>query len=389
MRRSSRRPEVSTLPGVTGTARVGRRAPQLLSRLREGDIAVLDHHDLDRETALRLVDKGVVGVVNAAPMVSGRYANLGPEVLAEAGLVLVDRLGEGGWAAVPDNQPVRVDDGVVYADDTAVAHGRVVTLGELRAEMEQARSGLAVQLDTLTQNAGEFLRREQDLLLDGRGLPDLVTPLTKRPALVVAGFEHHGLLLLRRYVREQDPAILAVGTAADELIAFGWVADVVVASAKAPGGLPSADALRAAADVVLVCTHGAGPEEAEAVTGVSRLGVTATVVESSATPEDLALLLADRYEAVPLVGVGLNARLEDFLDRREAGLASTFATRLKVGSRLVDASAVPALHTSGSTTGQVVALLLAGVLAVGGAVAVTPAGQELVEGLTDHLGSLL
>lgn len=389
MRFNSRRTQISGLPGVTGTARVARRAPQLLARLREGDIAVIDHHDLDRETALRLVDKGVVGVVNAAPMISGRYANLGPEVLAEAGLVLVDRVGEGGWAAVPDNQAIRIDDGVVYAEDSAVAQGRVVGLGDLRAEMEQARSGLAVQLDTLTQNAGEFLRREQDLLLDGRGLPDLVTPLTKRPALVVAGFEHDELVPLRRFVHEQDPAILAVGTAADELIGFGWVADVVVASVKEPSGLPSADALRAAADVVLVCTHGAGPEEVEAVTSVVRLGVHPTLVESSATPEDLALLLADRYEVVPLVGVGLNARLEDFLDPRRAGLASTFATRLKVGSRLVDASAVPALHTSGSSTSQVVALLLAGVVAVGCAVAVTPVGQEMVEALADQLRSLL
>jgi uncharacterized membrane-anchored protein len=385
---NSRKTQISSLPGVTGTARVARRAPQLLSRLRDGDIAVIDHHDLDRETALRLVDKGVVGVVNAAPMISGRYANLGPEVLAEAGLVLVDQVGEGGWASVPDNQPIRVDDGVVYADDTAVAHGRVVELAALRAEMEQARSGLAVQLDTLTQNAGEFLRREQDLLLDGRGLPDLATPLARRPALVVAGFEHEELVPLRRYVAEQDPAILAVGTAADDLIGFGWVADVIVASVQEPDGVPSVDALRAASDVVLVCTPGPGADESAAVEAVARLGVLPTLVETSATPEDLALLLADRYDVVPLVGVGLNARLEDFLDRRQAGLASTFATRLKVGSRLVDASAVPALHTSGATTGQVVGLLAAGVVAVLAAIAATPAGHDVVQALADQLGTL-
>jgi len=389
MRFNSRRTDLSTLPGVAGTARVARRAPQLLSRLREGDIAVIDHHDLDQATALRLVDKGVVGVVNAASMISGRYANLGPEVLAEAGVVLVDQVGEGGWAAVPDNQPIRIDDGVVYAEETAVAHGRVVALAELHEEMELARSGLAVQLDTLTHNASEFLRREQDLLLDGRGLPDLETRLTRRPALVVAGFDHTQLVGLRRYVSEQDPAILAVGPAADDLLEFGWVADVVVASVQEPGGLPSADALRAASDVVLVRTHGAGREQVEAVSGIVRLGLHPALVESSATPEDLALLLADRYDAVPLVGVGLSGRLEHFLDRREAGLASTFATRLKVGSRLVDASAVPALHTSGATTGQVVALLVAGIVAVSAAIAVTPVGQDVLDSFSDQLSSLL
>lgn len=389
MRFNSRRTQLSTLPGVTGTARVARRAPQLLARLRSGDVAVIDHHDLDRDTALQLVDKGVVGVVNAAPMISGRYANLGPEVLAEAGVVLVDRVGEGGWSAIPDDQPTRIDDGVIYVDNTAVAHGRVVELGVLRAEMEQARSGLAVQLDTLTQNVGEFLRREQDMLLDGRGLPALATPLAKRPALVVAGFEHDTLVPLRRYVAEQDPALIAVGTAADDLLGFGWVADVVVASVKEPGLLPSEDALRAASDVVLVSTRGPRRDESETVAAVERLGVTPRLVETSATPEDLALLLADRHDVVPLVGVGLHARLEDFLDRRQAGLASTFATRLKVGSRLVDASAVPSLHTNGPTNAQVVTLLGAGIVAVLAAVAATPVGQEVVDAVADLLDSLL
>ena len=170
---------------------------------------------------------------------------------------------------------------------------------------------------------------------------------------------------------------------------FGWAPDVVVAAVADPAGVPSADALKAATDVVLLTSRGATPAELETITGIERLDVRPMLVETSATPEDLALLVADRYDALPLVGVGLNSRLEDFLDRRQAGLASTFATRLKVGSRLVDATAVPALHTSGATRGQVVALLLTGIAAVALAVAVTPAGQELVDAIGDQLGSLL
>jgi uncharacterized membrane-anchored protein len=388
MRRNSRRTTLSVLPGVTGTARVAKRASQLVPRLKTGDIAVIDHHDLDRETAQQMLDRGVAAVVNAAPMVSSRYANLGPEVLAEAGVPMVDSVGA-GWEAVSDGQVVRVHEGVVHTGDRALAHGRIVTLTAVRADMEQARSGLATQLDTLTHNAGEFLRREQDLLLDGRGLPDLHTPTAGRPALVVVTFDHAQLVSLRRFVREQDPVIIAVGGAADDLMDFGWAPDVIVAAAAEPASVPSADALRAAADVVLVSTRGAAHAEKETVEGIERLDVTPHLVESSATPEDLALLVADKHEAVPLGGVGLHARLEDFLERREAGLASTFATRLRVGSRLVDATAVPSLHTSGATTGQVVALLLAGIVAVLVAVGVTPAGQELWDAVRDQLGSLL
>lgn len=389
MRFNSRKTGVSVLPGTTGTARVARRASQLLPRLKVGDIAVVDHHDLDRETALRLLDKGVAAIVNAAPMISGRYANLGPEVLAEAGIPLLDNVGRSGWEAVPDGQPVRIDEGNVYVGEQVVAHGRTVALRDIRAEMDQARSGLAVQLDTLTHNAGEFLRREQDLLLDGRGLPELTSAIAGRPAIVVVAFEHSELVPLRRFVRELDPVIIAVGGAADDLMDFGWAPDVIVGAAAEPGTIPSADALRAATDIVLVRTQGAGAIESEMLTAIERLDVKPLLVTTSATPEDLALLIADRHEAVPLVGVGLHARLEDFLDRRQAGLASTFATRLKVGSRLVDATAVPALHTSGATTGQVVALLLAGVAAVLVAVGVTPAGQELFDAIGDKLGTLL
>lgn len=389
MRRTSRRTTPSAHPGVSGTARVARRAAHLVSRVRQGDIAVIDHHDLDRETAQRLVDRGVAAVVNAAPMISGRYANLGPEVLAEAGIPLLDQVGHGGWAAVPDGQTIRVHEGIVYAGEHAVAHGRTVDLRGIRAEMDQARSGLAVRLDTLTHNAGEFLRREQDLLLDGRGLPDLTTRMAGRPAVVVVTFEHTQLVPLRRFVREQDPVLIAVGGAADDLMDFGWAPDIVVGEAAQPATIPSADALRAASDVVLLTTRGAAFAETEAIAAIERLDVTPLRVESSATPEDLALLIADRHDAVPVIGVGLHARLEDFLERREAGLASTFATRLKVGSRLVDATAVPSLHTSGATTGQVVALLLAGIAAVAVAVSVTPAGQELVDAIGDQLGSLL
>ena len=210
-----------------------------------------------------------------------------------------------------------------------------------------------------------------------------------RPAIVVVNFEHDQLVSLRQFVRELDPVIIAVGSAADDLMDFGWAADVIVGAASEPATVPSADALRAATDVVLLSTRGAAAAEVETVAGIERLDVTPRLVESSATPEDLALLLADKHDAVPLVGVGLHARLEDFLDRRQGGLASTFATRLKVGSRLVDASAVPALHTSGATTAQVVGLLVAGIAAVLVAVGVTPAGQELFDGLRDQLGSLL
>ena len=146
------------LPGVVGTARAERRTRALLPRLRPGDVAVIDHLDLDRATAQALVDADVVAVLNAVPMISGRYPNLGPEVLVDSGLLVVDGIGTAGFAAIADGSAVRLHEGSVYVDGEAVASGRVVDTDTLRAEMNRARAGLLTQLETFTHNSTEFSR---------------------------------------------------------------------------------------------------------------------------------------------------------------------------------------------------------------------------------------
>ena len=161
MRITARQRPPGAPPGLEGTARVERRTRILLPRLRPGDLAVVDHLDMDRATAQGLVDAGVVAVVNASPMISGRYPNLGPEVLAEAGIVLVDGIGAAGLGAIKDGASVRLHEATVYVDDRGVATGREVDAETIRAEMASARTGLVTQLETFTHNTTEFLRREQ------------------------------------------------------------------------------------------------------------------------------------------------------------------------------------------------------------------------------------
>jgi uncharacterized membrane-anchored protein len=377
---NARRAQLADLPGVLGTARVGERTSALLPRLRYGDVVVLDHVDLDSDIASALVNAKVAAVVNASPMISGRYANLGPEVLATAGVMLVDHIGPQGLAAIPDDALVRVHGGTVYVGEEPVAIGRELDIETIRAEMAQARSGLLVQLDTLTHNTSEFLRREQELLLNGRGLPEVRTQLSGRPVAVVAEPDHADLTAIRGFVREQDPAVIAVGPAADDLLGLSWVPDIVVVTAGVPTSIPSLDALRAATDVVVVSPRGGDPSEQEAV---EQLGIMPLRVETSATSEDVALLLAERHDAALIVGVGLHARLEDFLDNQRAARASTFATRLKVGSKLIDAGAVDALYAARTRWAPVLLLVLSGVAALGAAIAVTPVGQEWAGHLPD------
>lgn len=379
-------------PGLTGTARVERRTRVLLPRLRPGDIAVLDHLDMDRSTAQALVDTGVVAVLNTAPMISGRYASLGPEVLAQAGVLLLDRVE--GADAIRDGAQVRIHDGVVHVGEEAVALGRETDAGTIADEMDSARRGMVTQLETFTHNSTEFLRREQDVLLHGLGLPRLATRIDGRPVVVVvAGHEHRAeLAAIRAFIREQDPVLIGVDRGADALLAAGHKPDIVVlGDGLADADQPSAKALRGARDVVVRVDRGGRMHREQ----LERMGTRPLGLESSATTEDAALLLAEAGDARIIVGVGMHASLDEFLDRQRPGLASTYLTRLKVGDRLVDARAVPALYSGRVRPRHLFLVLLAGLVAVAAAIAVTPVGQEwadtlarLITDLTDKLQGL-
>src|SRR5207247_2771188 len=80
--------------GLSRPVRVDRRTKNLVKRLKPGDVAVIDHLDIDRVAAETLVERAPVVVVNAAESISGRYPNAGPAVLVEAGIPLLDAVGQ-------------------------------------------------------------------------------------------------------------------------------------------------------------------------------------------------------------------------------------------------------------------------------------------------------
>lgn len=371
-----RPPPDTSAPGLVAVVRADRRTGSLLARLRPGEIALLDHPDLDRATAVALVDAGVGAVVNAAPMTSGRFPNLGPQVLVEAGIPVVDGLGADGYSALRDGQTVRLCDGLLYDDDLLLATGRVVGREEATADSDRARVGMTSQLETFVHNTSALLRREQDLFLHGIGLPTLRTRLAGRPVVVVAAGPdlRAELRRLRPFLRDQRPVLVAVGAAAEPLREVGFQPEVLVlpAGPSDPDG-PSAKVLKGARDVVGCVEPGAARS---ALDHLERRGSRPLRLETGTSAEDAALVLADAAGAAVIVAVGMGAGLEELLDRRRPALASTYLTRLKVGHRLVPAAAVPQLYAGQVRPRHLAAVLLAGLVAVAAAVGVTPVGQE-------------
>ena len=123
-----RRGKADVPPGLVGVARVDVKTKVLVRRLEPGDIAIIDHADLDRVSADELIACGVAAVVNAAKSVTGRYPNLGPRLLLDAGIPLVDDAGRDVLTRVADGDIVRLDSGTLYnAGDQVVAKGTLVT----------------------------------------------------------------------------------------------------------------------------------------------------------------------------------------------------------------------------------------------------------------------
>ncbi|MDN5930271.1 MAG: putative cytokinetic ring protein SteA [Pseudonocardia sp.] len=365
------RPE---LPGLSGIARVDRHTGGLLRRIKAGEIAVLDQIDLDRATADSLVATGVAAVVNASVSISGRFPNLGPEVLVAAGIPLVDGVGADVLHTIKDGSKVRLLDGVLYLGELRVGEGTAQTADSVADALVEAKSGLTHQLEAFAANTTEFMRRERTLLLDGAGVPDVDVALAGRQVLVVAaGYDHVAdLARLKNYIREYKPVLIGVGAGADALLAAGHQPALIVGD---PGEV-SMEALTSGADVVVPAF---ADGHAPGLHRVQDLGTGAVTFPSSANPEDLALLLAGHHGASLVVTVGLSASMAEFLDRGRSGSnASTFLTRLQLGGTLVDGRVIAALYRSRVSFGAILLMVAAALVAVGAALLVSDAGDAVL-----------
>ena len=354
-----RRAEPESGPGVVGVVRVDTRTKNLTKRLRPGEVAVIDHRDIDRVSAEALVACKPAAVVNASASISGRYPNLGPEILVEAGIPLVDEVGPDVMTALSEGETVRVHEGCLYVGEDLVAKGAELDGNAVTSAMEEARAGLAVQLEAFAANTMEYLRKERELLLDGVGVPEIQTRIDGRQVLIVVRGYHYkeDLATLRPYIREYRPILIGVDGGADAILDAGYSPELIV------GDMDSVSdrALTSGAEVVV---HAYRDGRAPGLDRVRELGVEPVVFPATGTSEDVAMLLADDKGASLIVAVGTHVTLVEFLDKGRAGMASTFLTRLRVGGKLVDAKGVSRLYRQRISNLQLGLLVVAGLLAV-------------------------
>jgi uncharacterized membrane-anchored protein len=352
-------PPASQSAGLSGPARLDKRTKNLVKRLRPGDVAVIDHLDIDRVAAETLVEKAPVAVVNAAQSITGRYPNAGPTVLVEAGIPLLDAAGPAVFELAEGTQ-VEVDpDGVVRADGNEVARGEWLQPEDVRKRVDAAKDNLATALEDFTLNTLSYVRRDRDLLLEGLEVPALKTRLRDRHVLVVVrGHDYKkDLSTLRAYIQEFRPALIGVDGGADALLEVGLKPDVIL------GDMDSVtnEALTSGAEIVV---HAYPDGRAPGKERVEALGLEPLVLPGAGTSEDMAMLLAYESDCDLIVAVGSHASMVEFLDKGRPGMASTFLTRLKVGPKLVDAKGVNRLYRQGVRRSDLMFLVVAALAAM-------------------------
>ena len=365
---------ISPVP-IEGTARLGGRTKHLVKRLQPGDVAVIDHVNVDRIAAEELIACGVTAVVNASPSSDGKYPNAGPLMLARAGIRLVDAPDVPVFDLLRDGQAVAVTgEGSVEFGGKEVLRGTVLTVPELERELAAQRERIDEVLAEFAENTVEHIRQETDILTGSIDFPPTRVSFRDRHVLIVVRGERHrhDLKALRAYIRNVRPLIVAVDGGADGVMEAGLRPDVIL------GDMDSASdaALSSGAELIVhAYPDGGAPGRRRLV----EMGLEHKVVPAAGTSEDVAMLMAFEKGADLIVSVGAHFNLIEFLDRKRGGMSSTFLTRLRIGEKLVDAKGVSRLYRPSSTLMPVIFFVVAFLVLLTILIITSPALNDVFE----------
>jgi uncharacterized membrane-anchored protein len=368
----------------TAPARLGRRTKDLVKRLRPDEIAIIDHTDLDRVSAEELAEAGVRVVVNVAPSASGRFPNTGPLELVRSGVCLIDAPGADLFNDITDGEVLTVRGSSLYRNGTCLVRGQALSTTDLERALAEQRTRVTDALEAFADNTLQHLREEGGLLSEGISFPALDTRFRDRHALVVArgpGYKRD-LRIVRPYIRDFKPVLVAVDGGADALREAGLRPDVIVGDMDSV----SDDALRSGAELLV---HAYQDGRAPGAVRLERMRLRYETVAAPGISEDIALQLAHAKGAQLIVAVGTHFNLVEFLERDRAGMASTFVTRLKVGEVLVDAKGVSRLVNQRVGLAPLIAFALVGMAAIVVAILASPALRNVISSVTRGLASAL
>ena len=359
---------------VEAPIKVDRKTKKLAKRLSTGDIAVINHTDIDEVAANSLVECKIKLVINAAPSISGRYPNKGPKILIDNNILIIDNVGENVFEELKEGQVIEVNNGQIYRDGQFIGSGEVMDKSVVEKRTQIAYENMSVELDRFIDNTIEYAKREKGFILGETEIPKMTTNYKDRHVLVVVRGQDYkeDLATIKSYIEEMKPILVGVDGGADALLECGYNPDVIV------GDMDSVtdEALKKAKEIVV---HAYVDGRAPGLKRVQDLGLDAVVFPAPGTSEDIAMLTAYEYGAELIVALGSHSNMIDFLEKGRKGMASTFLVRLKIGAKLIDAKGVNLLYKSKLKMKYIWALVITAIFPVIIIAYLSPTVQQLIK----------
>ncbi len=359
---------------VEAPIKVDRKTKKLAKRLSAGEIAVINHIDIDEVAANSLVERKIKLVINAAPSISGRYPNKGPKILIDNNILIIDNVGENVFEELKEGQVIEVNNGQIYRDGQFIGSGEVMDKSVVEKRTQIAYENMSVELDRFIDNTIEYAKREKGFILGETEIPKMTTNYKDRHVLVVVRGQDYkeDLATIKSYIEEMKPILVGVDGGADALLECGYNPDVIV------GDMDSVtdEALKKAKEIVV---HAYVDGRAPGLKRVQNLGLDAVVFPAPGTSEDIAMLTAYEYGAELIVALGSHSNMIDFLEKGRKGMASTFLVRLKIGAKLIDAKGVNLLYKSKLKMKYIWALVITAIFPVIIIAYLSPTVQQLIK----------
>ncbi|MDK2984686.1 MAG: hypothetical protein PWQ96_328 [Clostridia bacterium] len=369
---------------IKGRIQGDKKTKKLVKRLQPGEIALIDHKDIDEVAARSLVEKKIKAVLNTQPSISGKYPNLGPSILLQSGITLIDHVSSEIWEEVKDGQEIIIKGNNIFKGKNKIASGQKLTLEIVKLKMEESNLNFQRQLEDFAENTLHYAKKELDIILKKLHLPPLKTHIKNKQCLIVVRGQNYkkDLQAIKPYIYEKRPVIIGVDGGADAVLEEGITPDIILGDMDSV----SDKALNCGAEIVV---HAYPDGSSPGLKRIQSLGLKAWILPAHGTSEDVAMLLAYEKDASLIVAVGTHSNVIDFLEKGRKGMASTFLVRLKVGNKLVDARGVSQLYKQQLKFKYVAEIVIAALIPFSIVFITSPPAFQLVRLLLIKLKMLL
>lgn len=324
---------------ISGKVRCGKLTKHLIPFLCPGEIAIIDHQNLDSVAANGLIERKVKAIINCSSSFTGQYVTYGAKAILDQGIPLFDFIGPIDlFSQVKVGEKLMIADGfLLFNQNGERLDGMLhqVTEGKWVELITKAQGKMPEVFSEFIDNTLGFILHEKSAFLQGLPPIPIQTKMDGRPVVVVIRGKHYkeDLTSILPFIKKENPVLLGVDGGADAFLELDLVPDIIVGDMDSV----SREALRQATDVIVHAFQGGFAPGEKRVRGY---GIPYYLLPAPGVSEDVAMLLAYEHRARLIVGIGYHSCMLDFLEKGRKGMGSTLLVRMKIDDRFIDARGI-------------------------------------------------